>query len=159
MLPDLSAVDLPSILHNLALLVLAGLVALPIAWEREQADRPAGLRTFPVVAVASCAFVLIGIRIFPGSEEPQARVIQGLMTGIGFVGGGVILQRVTDRGDHVTGIATAASIWNTGAMGAAVAYRLFDVALALSLLNYLILRFIKPATGQEDAVEVHRDER
>ena len=57
------------------------------------------------------------------------------MTGIGFIGGGSILK---DRG-NVSGTATAASIWNTGAIGAAVAWHRYEIAIALSLVNFLLL--------------------
>ena len=136
-------------LTNLGLAVAAFLFALPIGWEREEAARPAGIRTFPIVALASCAFIVLGHEAFPGSEPAQARIFQGLMTGIGFIGGGAILKG-DGQGPGVTGIATAASIWNTGAIGAAVAYRRFEIAAVLAVLNFLILRFLKPAVQGED---------
>jgi len=79
-------------------------------------------------------------RLFADSPDAQARVLQGLMTGIGFVGGGAILK----KGADVRGLATAASIWNTGAVGAAVAFARYEIALVLSLLNFLTLRFLTP---------------
>jgi len=91
--------------------------------------------------MASCGFVLIGIDIF-GLENPdaQARVVYGLMTGIGFIGGGAILKDQSG----ISGTATAASIWNTGAIGAAVAFRRYEIAIALTLLNFLTLRLVTP---------------
>lgn len=140
---------LEGFLSNLGLALAAFIFALPIGWERQEAARPAGIRTFPIVALASCAFVLLGHDAFPDSEQAQARVLQGLMTGIGFIGGGAILK--SDEGEgSVTGIATAASIWNTGAIGAAVAYQSFGIAATLAILNFLILRFLKPALGKAD---------
>ena len=62
------------------------------------------------------------------------------MTGIGFLGGGAIVKRGLD----VHGTATAASIWTTAAPTAAVAYGLFEIAVLLSLVNFLVLRFLKP---------------
>lgn len=120
------------------LLKLAGafLLALPIAWERERSTRIMGLRTFSLVAMASCGYVLIASRVVGVDAEPQARIIQGLMTGIGFVGGGAILK----QGANVRGTATAVSIWMTGALGAAVAYSELEIAVLLSVLNYLALR-------------------
>ena len=95
-----------------------------------------GLRTFSLVAMASCGYVLIATRVVGIDAEPQARIIQGLMTGIGFVGGGAILK----HGANVRGTATAVSIWMTGALGAAVAYSELEIAVLLSVLNYLALR-------------------
>lgn len=124
------------------LLKLSGafLLALPVAWERERSTRIMGLRTFSLVAVASCGYVLIANRVVGFDADPQARIIQGLMTGIGFVGGGAILK----EGANVRGTATAASIWMTGALGAAVGYSEIEIAVVLSALNYLVLRVLTP---------------
>lgn len=129
------------------LLRLAGafLLALPVAWERERATRIMGLRTFSLVAVASCGYVLIAIQVVGLDADPQARIIQGLMTGIGFVGGGAILK----EGVNVRGTATAVSIWLTGALGAAVGYSEFETAVILSVLNYLVLRVLTPFGREE----------
>ncbi|HWQ13645.1 MAG TPA: MgtC/SapB family protein [Roseiflexaceae bacterium] len=129
---------LSAILVNLAHLALAFLLALPIGWDREQATRSAGLRTFPLVALAACGFMLIGQRIGGSSPEAQARIMEGLITGIGFIGGGAILK----SGTSVHGTATAASIWLTGAVGAAVAYGLFEIAVTLSVINFVTLRWL-----------------
>lgn len=118
----------------------AFLVALPIAWEREQSTRSLGLRTFPLVAVASCSYVLVALQVVGAGEDAQARIIQGLMTGIGFIGGGAILK----EGDRVRGTATAASIWTTGGMGAAVAYGQYEIAIIVSLVNFLTFRLLTP---------------
>lgn len=127
-------------ISHLADMAIAFALALPIGWERERGARSAGLRTFPLVAVASCGFVIIGVDVGQGNPDALARVLYGLMTGIGFIGGGAILK---SRGD-VHGTATAASIWNTGAIGAAVGFGRYEVAIALSVLNFLILRVFRP---------------
>ncbi len=122
------------IIHNLTLLMIAYVLALPIAWNRERKVRSAGLRTFPLVAVASCGFMLQGLMVLD-TTDAESRVLYGIITGIGFIGGGAILK---DRG-NVTGTATAASIWTTGALGTAVAWGRFEIAILLSLLNFLTL--------------------
>jgi putative Mg2+ transporter-C (MgtC) family protein len=129
---------LPGALSNVAHMLLAFLLALPIGWDRERSTRSAGLRTFPLVALAACGFMLIAQRVAGDSAEAQARVIEGLMTGIGFIGGGAILKSQAS----VHGTATAASIWLTGAVGAAVAYELFEIAVALSAINFITLRWL-----------------
>ena len=73
---------------NLVSVAVAYLLAMPVAWEREHNARSAGLRTFPLVAVASCGYILLATSIFAGESESTARIVQGLMTGIGFIGGG-----------------------------------------------------------------------
>lgn len=125
---------------DLLKLSVAFLLTLPIAWEREQSTRIMGLRTFPLVAVASCGYVLVAIAIVGNNSDEQSRIIQGLMSGIGFIGGGAILK----KGTNVRGTATAASIWTTGALGAAIGYGRYEIAILLSLLNYLTLRFLSP---------------
>lgn len=76
----------------LAKIGVALLLTLPVAWERERSTRIMGLRTFPLVAVASCGYVLIAVAVVGSSADGQARIIQGLMSGIGFIGGGAILK-------------------------------------------------------------------
>jgi|SRR5688572_4977267 putative Mg2+ transporter-C (MgtC) family protein len=119
---------------------LAYLIAVPVGWEREGSVRSLGLRTFPLVSMASAGFVLLCLEVFEGSPESQARVIQGLMTGIGFIGGGAILKGKRT----VRGSATAASIWATGAMGAAAAYGRFDIAILLSAVTFITLHWLNP---------------
>lgn len=128
------------VLPELIKLLAAFTFALPIAWEREQSTRLMGLRTFPIVALASCGYVLVAESILDGNADARARLIQGLMTGIGFIGGGAILK----EDNRVRGTATAASVWSTGAVGAAVAFDRYDVAIAVVVLNFLVLRFLTP---------------
>lgn len=134
-----SEFDLQLILSNLTLLFVAFLFALPMAYNRERSSRSAGLRTFPLVSIASCGYMLIGISIFD-SDGSVARVTYGIITGMGFIGGGAILK----SDGNIRGTATAASIWNTGAIGVSVAFRMYEIALVLSIVNFLILRFAEP---------------
>ena len=129
----------------------AYLLALPIGWEREQAQHSVGLRTFPLVAMASCGYVLLADTFIGGQytgvdAAARSRIIQGLTTGIGFIGGGAIMR---SRG-NVRGTATAASIWNTGVIGAAVAESRFEIAVILSLLNLITLRLLVPLKERAD---------
>jgi len=120
-------------------LIIAFALSLIIGWDREKKSRSAGLRTFPLVAIASCSYVMIGIDLFGKSSDALAHIVQGLITGIGFIGGGAILK----KGSSVEGTATAASIWNTGAIGVAVACEKYYIAFILTLIAFLILRYIK----------------
>ena len=138
MSPDID-INWSLVVFNIVYLGIAYVLALPIAWDREKQVRSAGLRTFPLVAVGSCAFMLTGISVLD-TTGAEARVFYGIMTGIGFIGGGAILK---DRGS-VQGTATAASIWNTGAIGTAVAWSRFEIALLLSLMNFFTLRALRP---------------
>jgi putative Mg2+ transporter-C (MgtC) family protein len=109
--------------------LVAYLLALPIGWDREKSERSAGLRTFPLVAIASRGFIQATEGLTHGSPEATARIVEGLITGMGFVGGGAILLVK----DSVRGTATAASQWATGAIGTAVGLGAYDLALVLSL--------------------------
>ncbi len=140
-------IDWSKVLRHSMELTLAYIFAIPIAWDRETHARTAGLRTFPLVAVAACAYMLIGYQVLD-STDAEARVIQGLMTGMGFIGGGAILK----HGGKVQGTATAASLWATGAIGLAIASHRIEIAFLISAVTFFTLRFLKPiaASGDDD---------
>jgi putative Mg2+ transporter-C (MgtC) family protein len=119
--------------------VVAYALALPVAWDREHEDRSAGLRTFPLVAIGAAGYVTIAQVAFAGSPDAQSRVLQGLLAGMGFIGGGAILH--IGRGVH--GTATAAAIWSTACIGVAAAYSAYPVAVLLSVFSFVTLRFMK----------------
>jgi putative Mg2+ transporter-C (MgtC) family protein len=127
-------------LSHLANLFFAYLLALPIGWDRERADRSAGIRTFPLVAVASCGFVLASQTILKQHPEGNARIIEGVITGMGFIGGGAILKTE----GAVRGTATAASLWATGAIGVASAVQTYDIAIIISAITLFTLRVLAP---------------
>lgn len=126
--------------NHLVRLALAFLFALPVGWNREREARSAGLRTFPIVAMASCGLAILAIEILGERAPEQARILQGLFTGVGFVGGGAILK----SGNSVHGTATAASILNVGVIGAAVGFGFYDLGLILAVSNLLVLAVITP---------------
>ena len=115
-----------------------------IGWDREKEAHSAGLRTFPIVGMASCGYLLV-LGAQP-DVAAQSRVLQGLITGIGFVGGGAILK----EGATVKGTATAASIWNAGVIGASVALGHIEIAVMLAALNLFTLRALLPVKNWID---------
>ena len=123
---------------------LTYVLTLLIGWEREQVEHTTGIRTFPLVGIASCGFLLT-LGVHPTSAD-QSRVLPGLITGIGFVGGGAILK----DSERVRGTATAASIWNAGAIGGLVAMERYGIAIVLALLNLLTLRALLPLKERID---------
>ena len=148
MLESIFASDHFDLLPHLAALLTAYVLALPIGWNREKEERSAGLRTFPLVAVATCGFIQAAEGMVTESPEAMARIIEGLITGMGFIGGGAILRRE----DSVKGTATAASLWVTGAIGVAVGVGSYDVAVMLSLVTVVTLWLLSPLkklTGKE----------
>lgn len=130
----------------------AYVLALPLAWEREErTGAPVGLRTVPLVSVGACAYVLISRYLYEQgvySVDGLARTLRALMTGIGFIGGGAIVKHVRD----VRGIATGAAVWNTGAIGASVAHGLYVVALVLGLANVLIFEVTRRIAHDQETL-------
>src|SRR5712664_576959 len=125
-------------LRGLQQVGIAYLLTALIGWNREREEHAAGLRTFPIVGMASCGYLLI---LGPQPDAAaQSRVLQGLITGIGFVGGGAIVK----EGVTVRGTATAASVWNAGVIGASVAMGRYEIAILLSALNLFTLRALLP---------------
>jgi putative Mg2+ transporter-C (MgtC) family protein len=130
----LAEIDWAEVVEHLIQIAIAYCLAMPIAWNREKETRSAGVRTFPLVAVAACGYMLVGIKVLDGADA-QSRVLYAIISGMGFIGGGAILK----SGATVSGTATAASLWNTGAIGVAVAYHQYEIAIILSVVNYLTL--------------------
>ena len=128
-------------------IALAYLLALPTGWMRERQGHGIGLRTFPIVAMASCGYLLT---LHPHAGEDalaaNSRVLQGLVAGIGFIGGGAILK----QGMNVYGTATAASIWNTGAIGASCAMGSYEIAVILGILNVVTMQALVPLKRKLD---------
>jgi putative Mg2+ transporter-C (MgtC) family protein len=136
-------------LLDLGKLILAYVLALPVGWYREQEAHSIGVRTFPLVAAASCGYVLVAVPLGQTDLTAQSRVIQGLVAGIGFIGGGAILK--ADVAGNVHGTATAASIWTFGVVGAAVAQNRYFMAIVLAGLNLFALRVLLPLKAKLDA--------
>ena len=129
---------------HLTALGAAYLLALPIGWNRERAERSAGLRTFPLVAIASCGFIQAAASLTAGNPEAMARIVEGIITGMGFIGGGAILRQK----DSVKGTATAASLWSTGAIGTAVGLGSYDVAIVLCVMTITTLWLLSPLKAE-----------
>lgn len=121
----------------LAAIVMGGI----LGWDRERADKPAGVRTHMLVALGSASFTLLGFEVGAhlsprtGEGFDPTRVLQGVIGGIGFLGAGAIIQ---NRG-QVSGITTAASIWVAGALGAAAGVGAYVLAAISSVGALLIL--------------------
>jgi putative Mg2+ transporter-C (MgtC) family protein len=151
-LDEIFAFDPLTALSHLITLALALVITLPIAWNRERSNRIGGFRTFPLVAMASAAYILIARETLTLQESPgHEYVIQGLMTGLGFLGAGTIIKGGDDGGhDRVEGLATATALWSTAAIGAAVAYRRLEIAVLLSIVVWASLRALRPVKERID---------
>lgn len=126
------------LVHVVQMAIAFGLV-MPIGHNREQSSDNIGFRTFPMVSMASCGFVLIAAETL-GDDGGMGEVMAGIITGIGFIGGGAILQ---NKG-NIEGTATATAIWSAGCVGLAVAMGRLEIAVVISVLIYGIFRFITP---------------
>lgn len=121
-----------------------------IGWDRQRSDKPAGLRTHMLVALGSASFTLLGFEVgahlSPKSGEgfDPTRVLQGVIGGVGFLGAGAIIQ---NRG-QVSGITTAASVWVSGALGAAAGVGAFVLAGISTALAFGILLVAKLDGGR-----------
>ena len=122
-------------LDHVVHLLVAFFLALPIGWNRARAEQGAGIRTFPLVAMASCGFVQTGISVLGPGVVNHANILQGVITGVGFIGAGAIIK----EGASTTGTATAASIWTVGIIGAAVGYGYYDIGITLAAANLAVL--------------------
>lgn len=117
-----------------------------IGWNRQIAGKPAGLRTHMLVSLGAALIVLIPVQVSPGnSADGLSRTIQGVATGIGFLGAGEILHRpsVKSNQETVKGLTSAAAIWTTSALGMVSGCGLWSTALIGTVLVLLILTVAK----------------
>jgi putative Mg2+ transporter-C (MgtC) family protein len=122
---------------------VAWALVLPTGWISEQEGNGVGIRTLPLVAMASCGFLMI----LDNVNGDGSRALQGLITGIGFVGGGAIVR----DGISVRGTAIAASIWAAGAIGASVALGRIEIALVLAAMDAFTMGALVPIKRRLDS--------
>lgn len=134
---ELFEINLQQLYTNVVQLFIAFILPMMTAWERESAARSAGLRTFPLVSMAACSFTILAMTVFDDADA-QGKIIAGIVTGIGFIGGGAILK----NNSSVSGTSTAAAIWSTGAVGIAVGLGRLEIALALSIMTFITFKLV-----------------
>jgi putative Mg2+ transporter-C (MgtC) family protein len=122
---------------------LAMLVGAVIGLDRRRTGKPAGMRTHMLVALGSCVFVLVPLDL-GASVESVSRTIQGIATGIGFLGAGEILHRVRQDEQKVSvkGLTSAAAVWTTAALGMAAGCGLWRVVVLGLVATLLILTLV-----------------
>jgi putative Mg2+ transporter-C (MgtC) family protein len=121
-------------------LLLAVALGAGIGYQRERSNKPAGLRTHILICLGSALFAVVSILGF-GEDADPSRVAAAVVTGIGFIGAGVIFRGM--RGDRVMGITTAASVWITAAIGLAAGLGLYLVASVVAVITVLVLMIPK----------------
>src|SRR5579862_7584359 len=121
-------------LEMLFRLIFACFLGGLIGWERERHRNiiSAGIRTYGAISMGACAFGILSF-YFEGADP--SRIAAQVVTGIGFLGGGIIFR----QGDYVTGLTTAATLWATAAVGLAVSFGLYFIGLLIAILIYLLL--------------------
>ena len=123
------------ILRMVVAALLGGLVGL----EREVSDQPAGFRTHILVSLGAALFTLVGAYSFDEEGVDATRIAAQVVTGIGFIGAGVIFQ----HGPSIKGLTTAASLWVTAAIGTAAALGYWDAALVTTIITVVSLYGLK----------------
>lgn len=118
-------------------LLVAMLLGVIVGAERSRAGKTAGLRTYGLVSLGSCLFVLVSVAVVPSvvgvTGADVMRVVAGVVTGIGFLGAGAIIM----RGETLTGLTTAAGLWVSAGIGVAVALQLYALAIVTTVLTLL----------------------
>ena len=125
-----------TLLDMILRLLLAAALGAGIGYQRERVNKPAGLRTHILISLGSALFTVVSIFGFGVGVDPS-RVAAGVVTGIGFIGAGVILRGV--RGEHVVGLTTAASIWAVAAIGMAAGVGMYLIATIVAVIAVLVL--------------------
>jgi putative Mg2+ transporter-C (MgtC) family protein len=143
--PELTLADQLDLVLRLAVAVLLGAA---IGFERELRSQPAGFRTHTVVSLGSATFTVVSAFAFTGPGADPTRIAAQIVTGIGFIGAGTILQ---SRG-HIRGLTTAASLWAVAAIGMAAGAALYVLAVASTVLLIIVLQVL-------DRVEDYARER
>lgn len=122
----------PNLITPFTNLVIALILGVCLGTERSIAGKTAGMRTYGLVALGACLFIIISKLISPISDPGSPGlmyVLQGLIIGIGFIGGGAILHNHEHNQDHASGITTAAGLWITAGIGATVGYGYISIAI------------------------------
>jgi len=141
---------------------LAVALGAAIGYEREQRGKDAGLRTHMMVSLGAALFVLVPAMGHMGADA-ASRVMQGVVSGIGFLGAGAILKQTA--GQEVKGLTTAASIWVAAAVGVAAGYGREATAVATTLLALFVLAIVRklehpsdPRDEASSAIEIYGED-
>ncbi|MBW3012715.1 MgtC/SapB family protein [Candidatus Woesearchaeota archaeon] len=123
-------------------LIVAAAFGIAIGWDRESHERHVGIRTFGLVCMGSAAFTIIALQGMFGFNAGApvsydvGRIVGQLVLGIGFLGAGVIWKEK----NRLHGLTTAASMWITAAMGAAIGLEMWLLAIGILVIAFLVLK-------------------
>lgn len=131
-------------------LTLAAILSAVIGLNREHSQKSAGLRTHMLTGIGACLFTMLSYHAFPGGDP--SRVASNVVTGIGFLGGGIIIQRKNETYD----LTTAAGVWATAAIGMAVGTGAWFIAIYATVMLWAILAVVKQVRFQNGRVRFAR---
>lgn len=147
-------IDADQALFHVVVLSIAYLITLPIGFERSRVPSGLGLRTIGLVSITCCAFVLMGVGFF-SEQDAQSRLFYGILTGIGFIGGGALFK----SSEGVRGTASAASVWSAAAIGMSVGLALLEIAIVLSIVTTVTLVAFSRPYHDSDLLVTKNDKR
>jgi putative Mg2+ transporter-C (MgtC) family protein len=127
---------------DLARIGAAALLGGAIGLEREWKGHWAGLRTHMMVSIGCAIFVIGGLEVAGEQQDSVTRIIQGIASGIGFLGAGTILK--LDQKQEIKGLTTAASIWLAAALGTIAGLAEYALAVASALISLFVLGVLGP---------------
>lgn len=119
-------------------IILAALLGFLVGCEREHSRKEAGIRTYSLIAMGAALFTVLsyeGLKNFTGMYFDPSRIASNIVMGVGFIGGGLIFL----KNDRVKGLTTAAGVWAMAAIGMAVGFQMYWVAIAATALVLTIL--------------------
>jgi putative Mg2+ transporter-C (MgtC) family protein len=109
-----------------------------VGFERQLRGKPLDVRTAVLVCLGTSVYIRLGV-VISGDDADTMRILGQVVTGIGFLGAGMIFT----RGGHVTGLTTAAVVWTLAAIGAAIGFERYSAAIALSIVTFMVLNVLE----------------
>jgi putative Mg2+ transporter-C (MgtC) family protein len=133
--------------------VLCGTV---VGLERQLRGKPLDVRTAVLICLGTHVFIRLGV-VLAGANSDPARVLGQVVTGVGFLGAGVILT----RGQYVVGLTTASVIWMLAAIGAAIGFEKYGAAISLAVVTLIVLTILESVEGRLEMMRrgAHRREK
>lgn len=139
--------------NNLVPLIVASILSGIVGIEREIRRKPAGLRTNILIGLGAALFTILAETM--SGEDAAARIIQGIVTGVGFIGAGVLMRQE----GSVTGTTTAATIWLVTGIGVACGMRCYETAVVVTILALIILWGLSPLDKRIHAEQQRHQEQ
>jgi putative Mg2+ transporter-C (MgtC) family protein len=130
--------DISIYFEEAAQVSIAFIIGAILGIEREFRSKPAGFRTMILISVGSCLYTILSKEIVSGGGAD--RIASNIVTGIGFIGAGVIFK----EGISVNGLTTAALIWITAALGMAIGYHNYPLAIVVTIIVVIALFVLEP---------------